>query len=125
MDASEVPGKQAQGKDSKVSASRSEDLRYDSVVAVNPGVYEVVLDGLDGKEVARNKLVALKHESYVVLRTGVEAQQGPSFPEELVIFPNPDATQLRSGAGRASAPAMAAALSAALAALLAGALAAP
>lgn len=97
---------------------RSEDLRYDSVVAVNPGVYEVVLASQEGKEVARSKLVALNRESYVVLRTGVEAQQGPSFPEELVIFPNPAEAQLRSAASRMGSP-MAAAFAAVLAALVA------
>lgn len=107
MDASAFFGKQAKdGKEAKATPPRSEDLRYDSVVAVNPGVYEVALeDAQDGSEVARSRLVALKRESYVVLRTGVEAQQGPSFPEELVIFPNPDPAQLpRSAAGRAGAP---------------------
>merc|ERR1719215_453898 len=70
------------------SASRSEDLRYDSVVAVNPGVYEVDLAGPEGDVKAKSELVALNRESYVVLRTGVESQQGESFPEELVIFPH-------------------------------------
>jgi len=75
-------------------ASRSEELRYDSVVAVNPGVYEVDLTGAGGETRARSELVALNHESYVVLRTGVEAQQGESFPEELVIYPNSDVNSL-------------------------------
>merc|ERR1719247_4107482 len=34
-------------EDAKNSA-RSEDLRYSSIVAVNPGIYEVELDGTDG-----------------------------------------------------------------------------
>merc|ERR1719399_2838665 len=37
----------------KAKTSRQEDLRYDSVVAVNPGEYEVELVGTDGK--ARSK----------------------------------------------------------------------
>jgi len=119
MDVSELLAKQDKdGKEHKAAGPpRSEDLRYDSVVAVNPGVYEVVLDDIEGKEKARNKLVALKHESYVVLRTGVEAKEGPSFPQELVIFPNPDEKQLHSGAGRTIVP-TAAALLVALAASL-------
>merc|ERR1719313_1847771 len=59
--------------------SRSEELRYDSVVAVNPGKYACVLVGTDGKEVQKKELVALNRESYVVIRAGVEAQQGPSY----------------------------------------------
>lgn len=77
------------------STPRSEDLRYDSVVAVNPGVYEVDLAGPAGEVKAKSELVALNRESYVVLRTGVESKQGESFPEELVIFPH---SQIPSGA---------------------------
>eukprot|EP00747_Dinoflagellata_sp_TGD_P125025 gnl/TRDRNA2_/TRDRNA2_174096_c1_seq14.p1 gnl/TRDRNA2_/TRDRNA2_174096_c1~~gnl/TRDRNA2_/TRDRNA2_174096_c1_seq14.p1 ORF type:complete len:259 (-),score=63.60 gnl/TRDRNA2_/TRDRNA2_174096_c1_seq14:66-842(-) len=72
-------------KDSK--HARSEELRYDSVVAVNPGTYEVMLAGEDGSTKAKDQLVALNRESYVVLRTGVEAQQGPVYPQELVVYP--------------------------------------
>merc|ERR1719191_1167988 len=87
---------------------RSEELRYDSVVAVNPGKYEVVLAGQDGSEKAKGELVALNHESYVVLRTGVEAQRGQSFPQELVVFPQSPSDSLEkphvqpSGAFRSS-----------------------
>lgn len=77
----------------------SEELRYNSVVAVNPGEYEVEL--MDGASVkSKAKLVALNHESYVVLRTGVEAKQGQSYEEELVVFPESDPKTLRSGAYR-------------------------
>jgi len=81
-------------------ASRSEELRYDSVVAVNPGVYQVVLAGKDGETKAKSELVALNRESYVVMRTGVEAQQGPSYPQELVVYPHSDIGALHSGAAR-------------------------
>jgi len=81
-------------------SSRSEELRYNSVVAVNPGVYEVELMGQDGELKAKNRLVALNRESYVVLRTGVEAQQGPSYAQELVVFPESDAKILHSGVSR-------------------------
>merc|ERR1719324_928551 len=57
-------------KDAKFS--RSEELRYDSVVAVNPGVYECVLVGTNGGERAKSQLVALNRQSYVALRVGVE-----------------------------------------------------
>merc|ERR1719498_2382870 len=87
----------------KGGSSRSEELRYDSVVAVNQGIYEVQLVGSDGETKSKNELVALNRESYVVLRTGVEAQQGPSYPQELVIFPKSDPTVLRSSAASTGA----------------------
>lgn len=76
--------------------SRSEELRYGSVIAVNPGVYEVELSGQDGETKARHELVALSHQSYVVLRTGLEAQAGVSFPQELVVFPASNQDLLKS-----------------------------
>jgi hypothetical protein len=98
----------------KGKTSHSEDLRYDSVVAINPGLYNVHLLGADGKDAAKDtQLVALNHESYVIIRTGVEAQQGPAYPQELIIYPNSDAKLLHS-----SAPAVAK-ISAAMLALLA------
>merc|ERR1719162_2649364 len=46
----------------KGKTSRSEELRYDSVVAINPGMYQVNLLGSDGKDKAKSQLVALNHE---------------------------------------------------------------
>lgn len=88
-------------------ASRSEDLRYDSVIAVSPGIYEVALSGVKGAEDARKQLVALDHESYVVFRTGVEATHGPSYAEDLVVFPASDSRTLHSAAVATKAPAVA------------------
>jgi len=68
--------------------ARTEDLRYDSVVAVNPGDYSVVLKGTDGKVKSKASLVAINKESYVILRVGVEAQQGQSYPQEVVVSPH-------------------------------------
>jgi len=82
--------------------SRTEELRYSSIVAVNPGIYEVELDGANGQVVSKAELVALNRESYVVLRTGVESKTGPSFPQELVIYPNSDPASLKSGAATKS-----------------------
>jgi len=84
--------------------ARSEELRYDSVVAVNPGIYDVVLAGQDGETKAESKLVALNRESYVVLRTGVEAQQGPAYPQELVVFPQSDPAALHGAAAATQLP---------------------
>merc|ERR1719240_1130772 len=79
----------------KKAPTRSEELRYNSVVAVDAGQYEVLLEDANGTVKSTAGLVAVPHESYVVLRTGVEAQQGESFPEELVVYPQ---SIVRSGA---------------------------
>jgi len=98
--------------DSKIKKdkARSEELRFDSVVAVNPGRYTVGLTGDDGVSQAKSDLVALNKESYVVLRVGVEAQQGPKYPQEIVVFPQSDPAMLPSGAGCASMTLLVAAL---------------
>lgn len=88
--------------DSKNKQSRSEELRYDSVVALNPGKYEVLLAGEDGETKAKDALVALNHESYVVLRTGVESADGKGYPQELVVYPQSDPSMVHSGAFSAS-----------------------
>jgi hypothetical protein len=82
----------------KGKTSRVEDLRFDSVVAINPGLYEVELADSAGDVKAKSQLVALTQESYVIIRTGVEAQQGPAYPQELLIYPNSDVSALHSSA---------------------------
>lgn len=82
----------------KGKTSRSEELRYDSVVAINPGMYEVHLADAAGKDSAISKLVALNHESYVIIRAGVEAQQGPAYKQELIVYPESDAAALHGAA---------------------------
>lgn len=74
-------------KKSKEGPARTEELRYDSVMAVNQGSYEIALKGKDAETVAINHLVAVNRESYLLIRCGVEAQQGPAFPQELMVFP--------------------------------------
>merc|ERR1719171_736204 len=83
-------------KDSKLA--RSEELRYDSVVAVNQGSYEIILQGADGEQVAKKDLVALNRESYVIIRSGVESQQGKVYPQELMVFPESDPKVLTGAA---------------------------
>lgn len=86
--------------------ARTEELRYDSVVAVNPGLYKVQLVGQDGETKAQTDLVALNRESYVVLRMGVESQQGASYPQELVVYPMSDVNALpHSGTQARTVPA--------------------
>lgn len=90
------------------NVTRSEMLRFDSVVAVNQGIYEVELDAADGKVEAKSQLVALQHQSYVVLRAGVEAKEGDSYPQELIVFPSSNpAPLLHSAANRIGAYAVA------------------
>lgn len=74
--------------------NRVEPLKYDSVVAVNAGKYEVVLTDAEGKEQSEGSLIALNRQSYVVLRVGVDSQQGPSYPEELMVYPQNTFEQL-------------------------------
>lgn len=71
------------------SGDRSEELRYNSVVAVNPGAYKVVLEE-NGHNKDSADLIAINRESYVVLRVGLEAQDGKSYPGEIVVFPKSD-----------------------------------
>jgi len=75
---------------SKTHAARSEELRYDSVVAINPGKFDCVLYGKDGGEKKKAGLIALNREAYVVLRVGVDAQQGPPYAEEIIVYPQSD-----------------------------------
>lgn len=82
----------------KDALQRSEELRYNSVVAVNPGLYDVLLEGPDGKTKAKHELVALNEESYMVMRCGVEAQNGQAYPEELMVYPLSDIRRLQSAA---------------------------
>lgn len=85
---------------SEAKTDRNEELRYDSVVAVNPGVYEVVLQSVEGESKAKQELVALNRESYVVVRCGVETVQGQSYPQELMVYPHSDPKALTGAAFR-------------------------
>jgi len=85
------------------ATSRSEELRYDTVVAVNEGHYEVVLVGSDSETKARKDFIARNTESYVVIRVGVQPHNGKSYPQELVVYPEtkPEALEMeRSGTER-------------------------
>lgn len=98
--------------------ARSEELQLNSVVPVNPGIYEVVLRDKSGTIKAASRLVALNRNSYVVLRTGCLPEKGgAAYPEELVVFPLSDRLALRSRAGSPGVPRSAAWLLSALAAL--------
>jgi len=83
---------------SEAKSARNEELRYDSVVAVNPGKYQVTLQSASGEEKAATNMVALNRESYVVVRCGVESAQGKSYPQELIVFPQSDPSALEGAA---------------------------
>mmetsp|Transcript_60607 Transcript_60607/g.128363 ORF Transcript_60607/g.128363 Transcript_60607/m.128363 type:complete len:350 (+) Transcript_60607:86-1135(+) len=87
---------EVEDKKGKKEPPAGEELRYNSVIAVNPGLYEVLLADAKGKVETKTPLVALKHQSYVILRTGVEEEDGPGsgYPEDLVIFPKSDSALL-------------------------------
>jgi len=83
---------------SDAKTDRDEELRYDSVVAVNPGRYEVILQDSEGKVESKHELVALNRQSYIVVRCGVESQQGQSYPQDLIVYPHSDASVLMGAA---------------------------
>jgi len=88
-------------KDSdKSKSARTEDLRYDSVVALNQGEYQVTLVGTDGATKSTAPLVAINRDSYVILRVGCEAQSGPQYPQELVVYPQSDPALLKGASMR-------------------------
>lgn len=101
---------------------RDEVLRFNSVVAVDPGTYALELQeaGLNATS-AHQELVALPREAYVVIRCGVEAEDGDSHPQDLMIFPHSDKAAL-GASPRARSPGGAAAVALAVALLGAGTL---
>lgn len=71
----------ADAADKTTAKSRKEVLKYDTVVAVRPGKYDLALGGenqLDNKP-----FKVLGGESYVILRAGF----GSTFPQALTVFP--------------------------------------
>jgi len=77
-------------------SKRSEELRYDSVVAINPGKYNIVLADAQNKERSSRELIAVNREAYVALRIGLNNEKGSAFPEEILVFPHSDELLLSS-----------------------------
>jgi len=74
---------------------QSELLQYDSVVALDSDVYNLALVGArDNKTRGEKELVVLPREDYIVIRCGVNAEDGPDYPEELIVFPYSDKAAL-------------------------------
>jgi len=66
-----------------------DDLRFSSVVAVNPGSYQIALLG-DAGDIAKLPLMANQEGKYVVMRIGSEggSSKAGHYPPELIVFPN-------------------------------------
>jgi len=65
-----------------------EDLRFKSVVAVNPGKYKISLTGT-GMATTAAPLNAVGATKFVVMRVGIEDDsKSAPYPQELVVFPN-------------------------------------
>eukprot|EP00929_Paragymnodinium_shiwhaense_P113410 TRINITY_DN81702_c0_g1_i1.p2 TRINITY_DN81702_c0_g1~~TRINITY_DN81702_c0_g1_i1.p2 ORF type:complete len:283 (+),score=94.94 TRINITY_DN81702_c0_g1_i1:76-924(+) len=90
--------KDKDGKKKKVS-SKEEMLRFNNLVALNQGAYELKLyNTADDKVVSKAPLVTLDGECYAVLRVGVEAEESSPSPAELVVYPKSDPQALESAA---------------------------
>jgi hypothetical protein len=91
-------------QDERDALNVSEQLRFSSVVAVDPGLYKVSLKNkasATGTTTAAAlaapapmELVAESHHCYVVLRCGVQGHDGAGYSEELVVFPRNDPQDL-------------------------------
>lgn len=91
-----VPGNETEPASVRPGHRPPQDLLLGSVAAVNPGLYQVTLDSWNGFAPVA-KLSAEPRTSYVVLRVGEDATQSqdgsPTFPEEVVVFPQPKAPE--------------------------------
>jgi len=97
---------------------RKEMLRYDSVVALDSGHFELSLvDTTTGDDKADADFVALPKESYIVIRVGAEEQEGASYPQEVFVFPHSDVSDLPQGAATSLCAPLVALMLAALAPL--------
>jgi hypothetical protein len=93
-------------QDEKSAMHVSEQLRFSSVVAVDPGLYKVSLNkkgNAAGNTIvaastsaapAATELVAESHQCYVILRCGLQAHDGAGYSEELVVYPRNDPQDL-------------------------------
>lgn len=87
----EVDGELRIEDHSEAKTNRSEILRFNTVVAVAPGQYDLELRDSRGRPTARSSMVTSEHESYMVLRTGVNARQGQDYGQEIIVFPETQA----------------------------------
>mmetsp|Transcript_119970 Transcript_119970/g.334682 ORF Transcript_119970/g.334682 Transcript_119970/m.334682 type:complete len:314 (-) Transcript_119970:102-1043(-) len=67
-----------------------QDLRFDTAVSLMPGWYEWLLTGDHEKTYHGGEVLGFRlssGEKVTAIRTGVQALHGPSYDEELVLFP--------------------------------------
>lgn len=76
-----------------------DDLNFGSVIAVNPGAYDIALLG-SGSNVTKVPLSAAGQGKYAVIRVGSEgvASKDGSYPQELIVFPKNSGAVLRLSA---------------------------
>jgi len=66
-----------------------EELKFNSVVAVNAGKYMISLTGKSGTNATKMALNAAGKVKYVIMSVGNEGEvAGGHYPQELVVFPN-------------------------------------
>jgi len=92
MDANGPTQQESGSPQETATALRAEDLRFNSVVAVNAGRYQVMLNDGSGNRVSQNSLqVEQGKANYVVMRVGGDGRNGNTtqigFPQELVVYP--------------------------------------
>jgi len=76
-----------------------EELKFNSVVAVNPGRYQIALTGTDGKASGGAPLNADGATKFVVMRLGADDELLSNgafrrYPQELVVFPKNGAIRI-------------------------------
>jgi len=76
----------AGSKDAAADEAMEEELKFNSVIAVNPGKYEISLTGTTGIATHAAPLNAVGAAKFVVMRLGNEDES--AYPQELVVFPN-------------------------------------
>ncbi|CAE7258596.1 unnamed protein product [Symbiodinium natans] len=74
----------------------SETLRFGRVISLNPGDYTIRLQNDANVTQDVVPVRARKGDKYVVLRSGIQAQRGPSFQQELITYPEPEKDLLPS-----------------------------
>jgi len=77
-----------------------DDLNFDSVIAVNPGSYDIALLG-SGSNMSKVPLSAAEQGKYVVIRVGNEgvATKDGSYPQELIVYPRNGGVRARISLG--------------------------
>ena len=62
------------------------------------------------KAASKSELVAAKGEAYVVMRCGCQAEEGPAYPQDLMVYPHTDKKALGAATRSFGSPLLAAAL---------------